>query len=89
MDIHFVSTLTPDDEERLASVLVETAKTLLSYFPISYTLRVSSTSDKVLEHTQNASIAPTVRPPRLRPVKVSAMRVVAGPGESDFSPDEE
>ena len=89
MDIHFVSTLTPDDEERLASILVETAKTFLSCFPISYTLRVRATSDKVLEHTQNASIAPTVRPHRLRPVKVPAMRVVAGPGESDFSSDDE
>jgi hypothetical protein len=75
MDIHFVSTLTPEDEERLAAVIIETAKGLLSCFPVSYTLRVTATSDKVLEHTQTTSIAPSARLPRNRPAKVQTISV--------------
>src|SRR5262245_51102872 len=70
MDIHFVSTLTPDDEERLATMVVETAKALLACFPISYTLRVTAASDKVLQHTQSAPAASGARSPRTRSAKV-------------------
>ena len=81
MDIHFVSTLTPDDEERLAAMIIETAKGLLSCFPISYTLRVTATSDKVLEHSQSAPNPVAVKLPRIRPAKVPTVRVGAVPEE--------
>lgn len=88
MDIHFVSTLTPDDEERLAAMVLETAKALLACFPISYTLRVRATSDKVLEHRQSTSLPPTGRLPRIRPAKAQASRVGADPAELEILGDE-
>ena len=49
MQIRFVSTLTADDEDRLAETLVETVKSLLAAFPIGYTFRVETNRMRVFE----------------------------------------
>jgi hypothetical protein len=50
MDIHFVSTLTPEDEDRLAVVIVETVKAMLSNLPLSYKLRIETIGHRLREH---------------------------------------
>jgi len=52
MHIRFVSTLTPEDEDRLAETILQTAKGLLSTLPIGYLLRVETTGMKVFEHNR-------------------------------------
>ena len=65
MDIHFISTLTAEDEDRLAVMILETAKALLANLPLSYKLRVETTGHKFREHEQigapSANVAETTR----------------------------
>ncbi len=51
MDIRFVSSLTPDDEDRLAPALVQALGALLDQFPIAYTLRVETSGARVFQHS--------------------------------------
>lgn len=51
MDIRFVSSLTPDDEDRLAPGLVNALGQLLDALPLVYTLRVETSNGKVFQHT--------------------------------------
>jgi hypothetical protein len=50
MEIRFISTLTPEDEEQVAPALLRAAAALLDQTGIAYTLRVETTSEKVFQH---------------------------------------
>lgn len=50
MNIRFVSSLTPDDEDRVAPGLVTALGQLLDAMPIAYTLRVETASGKLYQH---------------------------------------
>jgi hypothetical protein len=52
MDIHFISSLTPDDEDRLAPALLEALKPMLGLMPIAYTIRIRTASNTVFQHTR-------------------------------------
>ena len=52
MDIHFISSLTPDDEDRLAPALLEALKPMLGLVPIAYTIRIRTASNAVYQHTR-------------------------------------
>jgi hypothetical protein len=52
MDIHFISSLTPDDEDRLAPALLEALKPMLGLMPIAYTIRIRTASNTVYQHTR-------------------------------------
>ncbi|MGV3515943.1 hypothetical protein [Luteitalea sp.] len=52
MDIHFISSLTPDDEDRLAPALLEALKPMLGLMPIAYTIRIRTASNAVYQHTR-------------------------------------
>ena len=52
MDIHFISSLTPDDEDRLAPALLEALKPMLGLLPIAYTIRIRTASNTVYQHTR-------------------------------------
>jgi hypothetical protein len=54
MEIRFISTLTPEDEENMAPVLLRAATSLLDQTGIAYTLRIETTSDKVFQHNHPA-----------------------------------
>jgi hypothetical protein len=56
MDIHVVSTLTPDDEALLAGTLLATLSQLLDSFPIAYALRVETTGALVLQRTNVTAV---------------------------------
>jgi hypothetical protein len=51
MEIRFVSTLTPEDEVRLAEGLLKAFTSLLDQWPISYTIRIEAGDSTVLRHS--------------------------------------
>ena len=51
MDIRVVSSLTPEDETRLAPSLMAALTHLLDQLPICYTLRVETAAGKSLSHS--------------------------------------
>ena len=50
MNIRFISSLTPDDESRIAPALLTAARSLLDQFPISYTIRIETSEGRVFQH---------------------------------------
>lgn len=52
MDIHFISSLTPDDEDRVAPALLEALKPMLALLPIAYTVRIRTASNTVFQQTR-------------------------------------
>ena len=51
MDIHFVSSLAPEDEARLAEVLMTALTGVLDQLPIAYTLQIDAGAASVLRHS--------------------------------------
>jgi hypothetical protein len=51
MDIHVVSTLTSEDEERVAGAVMEAVSGVLDKLPIAYAVRVETNGVNVLQHT--------------------------------------
>ena len=50
MNIRFISSLTPEDEDRLAPALLKAVGTLLDQLPIAYTLRIETSGSTVFQH---------------------------------------
>jgi hypothetical protein len=55
MNIRFISTLTPEDEERLAPGVVNALGLLLDQMPLAYTLRVETSGGKVFQHAHTGA----------------------------------
>ncbi len=51
MEITFISSLTPQDERRLAAALMATMGNMLDLLPIAYSIRIRTASGKVLNRT--------------------------------------
>lgn len=51
MNIRFISTLTADDENRLAPGVLKAISALLDQLPIAYTVRIETTGAQVFQHT--------------------------------------
>jgi hypothetical protein len=63
MDIHFVSTLTPEDEDRYAPMVLAAIKAILEPMPITYAVRVVTTNGLAVQHTKaDESEEPAVPP---------------------------
>ena len=52
MDIRLVSSLTVDDEDRFASVLLNAMDDLLSQLSVAYHLRINTTGGTVLQSSR-------------------------------------
>ena len=67
MEIRFVSTLTLEDEERLAPALMTAVAALLDAMPITYALRLQTTGASVLHHSNLSEPTPPShgRPPAI------------------------
>jgi hypothetical protein len=52
MDIRFVSSLTIDDENRLAPALLQALAALLRTSPLAYTIRIETAGGQIFEHQQ-------------------------------------
>jgi hypothetical protein len=53
MEIRFVSSLTAEDEVRLAEGLLTAFTSLLAQWPIAYTLRIDAGESTVLRHSHS------------------------------------
>jgi hypothetical protein len=78
MDIRFVSTLTADDEDRIAPSVLSAITSLLDQFSLAYTLRIETTGEKVFQH-HHPAVASSDAPPR-RAVNPLLLDRVATPG---------
>lgn len=64
MDIRFISSLTPEDEDAFASAILKGVRAMLDQFPIAYTLRIETTTSRVFQHTTpsvDTGLAPGAR----------------------------
>ena len=55
MQIRFVSSLTAEDEKRIAEALVACVSGLLSAFPVAYSLRVETAAGDVFDQNDSGS----------------------------------
>jgi hypothetical protein len=51
MDIRFISSLTPEDENAFAPALLKAVGAVLDQFPIAYTIRIETTGAEVYQYT--------------------------------------
>ena len=51
MDIRFISSLTPEDENAFAPALLKAVGAILDQFPIAYTIRVETNGGQVFQHS--------------------------------------
>jgi hypothetical protein len=71
MEIRFVSTLTAEDEARLARMVAQTIGTWLDELPLLYTLQIT-TSSGVVTTRQSAKGDPALHDPAFRGDAVDA-----------------
>jgi hypothetical protein len=57
VDIRFISSLTSDDEDRLAPAVLTAVSSLLDQLALAYTLRIETTGEKVYHHSHPATSA--------------------------------
>jgi hypothetical protein len=70
MDIHFISSLNADDEDRLAPVLLQALRPMLDMLPIAYNVRVQTASGQLFQLSRadasgNGHDEPLAFPPAL------------------------
>jgi hypothetical protein len=51
MEIRFISSLTPEDENAFAPTVLRAVGALLDQMPIAYTLRIETAGSQVYQHT--------------------------------------
>jgi len=51
MDIRFISSLTPEDENSFAPAVLKSVVALLDQLPIAYTLRIETSASQVFQHS--------------------------------------
>lgn len=51
MEIRFISSLTPEDENAFAPALLKAVGAVLDQFPLAYTIRIETTGAQVYQHT--------------------------------------
>jgi hypothetical protein len=54
LNIRFISSLTPDDEDLLAPALMKAVTALLGQVHLAYSLQIETSGAQVLHHTQPA-----------------------------------
>jgi hypothetical protein len=54
MEIHLVSSLTSDDEGRLAPTMLAAIGQVLERLPVSYSLRIETTGGNAIQHHRTA-----------------------------------
>mgnify|MGYP003509585688 CR=1 FL=1 len=64
MVIRFISSLTPEDEDRLAPGVLNALGLLLDHVPLAYNLRIETGSGRVFQHANAGSDASALEPDR-------------------------
>ncbi len=78
MNIRFTSSLTPDDENMIAPVVLQTLSAILSLLPVAYVIRVDTSDSKVFQISSSGTGGPHILP---RPVERRS------PDDWRFQPD--
>jgi len=73
MEIRFISSLAPEDEDIAAAALLPALAALLDRLPIAYTLRIETTGAQVFQHSHPGSAIPIVDTPPARPGSLRSM----------------
>jgi len=63
MEIHLVSSMTPEDENRLAPSVLAAIEELLKRLPVSYSLRIETVVGQAIHHNHTAEISEEAGPP--------------------------
>lgn len=71
MNIRFTSSLTPDDENRITPVILQTISTILNALPIAYMIRVDTSDSQVYQVSGSGSGAPRPLPMPTMPSHVT------------------
>ena len=80
MEIRFVSSLTPEDENAFAPAVLKAVVALLDQLPIAYTLRIETAGTQVYQHT-HPTIGESTLPFRAEfPIKHPALQSVGAIG---------
>jgi hypothetical protein len=58
MEIHLVSSLTPDDENRLAPNVLKAIGDVLERLPVSYSVRIETSVGNAIHHNHTAADPP-------------------------------
>lgn len=58
MEIHLVSSLTPDDENRLAPRVLAAIGEVLEHLPVSYSVRIETALGNAIHHNHTATVHP-------------------------------
>ena len=58
MNIRFTSSLTPDDENSIAPVVLQAISALLNALPIAYMIRIDTTDSKVYQISGSGTSTP-------------------------------
>ncbi len=58
MEIHLVSSLTPDDESRLAPRVLAAIGEVLERLPVSYSVRIETAIGNAIHHNHTATATP-------------------------------
>lgn len=56
MEIHLVSSLTPDDESRLAPSMLAAIGRILDRLPVSYSVRIETSGGNAIHHNHTAPV---------------------------------
>ena len=74
MNIRFISSLTPEDEDRIAPAVLTAVGAFLDQLPIAYTLRIETSGNAVFQHAHSgdAEEAEAVPAPRRSPISLAA-----------------
>lgn len=75
MEIHFISSLTAEDENAFAPALLKAIGALLDQFPIAYTMRIETTGAQVFQHSRTAPHVTVEAAPRAAISEDSGLRV--------------
>ena len=78
MNIRFVSTLTPDDEERVAPGVLNALRLILDSMPLAYTIRIETANGRVFQHAHSGTEAEPAAPGATGAAAGGANRVANG-----------
>lgn len=67
MEIHLVSSLTPDDESRLAPKMLAAIGAVLEGLPVSYSVRIETSVGNAIHHNRTAPQAGGIDHPDVAP----------------------
>ena len=72
MNIRFISSLTPEDEDRIAPAVLKAVGAFLDELPIAYTLRIETSGNAVFQHAHTGDGGEPELEPRRAPVNLPA-----------------